>query len=337
MQSLPFGYQDKVLLSQYAVRDLWLLALRRGGKSHQLFAGSKIFEADVAKPQHRIDCASWLVFLRNCQQLQSPELPLLTATALLQNQQLPLCQLIQHAANLRQALSAAWYFRHQLAPYLFVRLQHDAEAIRLEFRAGIGLGAQQRLICELWFALILQLIQQQQRGLAGISLSVPWACPQPAAAQQSLWPVPVLYQQPFICIQIPRQYWLQPFALACPQRYQQALRVCRQQNKLLGKQRGILEFCEREIRRALPTLITQEQLADKLGLSSSSLKRVLQQHQTSFSQLVDDVRNQLALQLLQQPDLSNRQLAARLGYSDPHNFRRAFKRWTGFIPGHFRC
>jgi len=53
--------------------------------------------------------------------------------------------------------------------------------------------------------------------------------------------------------------------------------------------------------------------------------------------LLDEVRNQLALQLLQQPELSNRQLAERLGYSDPHNFRRAFKRWTGFIPGHFRC
>lgn len=332
----PFGYQDKVLLSQYAVRDMLLLALRRGAKSHQLLAGSRIFEADLTKPQHRIEASGWLVFLRNCQQLQSPELPLLTAAALLQNPQLPLCQMIQHAANLRQALCAAWYFRQQLAPYLFARLQRDEQYIRIEFRAGIGLGAQQRLVCELWFGFILHLMQQQH-GLDGVSLSVRWPCPLPLAAQQSLWPVPVLYQQALTCIHIPRRYWQQPFVLACPQLYRQAQRICRQQDKLLHKRRGLLEFCEREIRRALPTLLTQEQLADKLGLSSSGLKRLLQQHQTSFSQLLDEVRNQLALQLLQQPELSNRQLAERLGYSDPHNFRRAFKRWTGFIPGHFRC
>jgi len=166
----PFGYQDKLLLSQYAVRDMLLLALRRGGKSHQLLAGSRIFEADLAKPQHRIEASGWLVFLRNCQQLQSPELPLLTAAALLQNPQLPLCQMIQHAANLRQALGAAWYFRQQLAPYLFARLQQDEQHIRIELRAGIGLGAQQRLVCELWFGFILQLLQQQH-GLDGVSLN----------------------------------------------------------------------------------------------------------------------------------------------------------------------
>lgn len=332
----PFGYQDKVLLSQYAVRDMLLLALRRGGKSHQLLGGSRIFETDLSKLQHRIDARSWLVFLRNCQQLQSPELPLLTAAALLQNPQLPVCQMIQHAANLRQALSSAWYFRQQLAPYLFARLQQGEQHIRIELRAGLGLGAQQRLVYELWFGFVLQLLQQQH-GLDGVSLSVHWPCPLPLVAQQSLWPVPVIYQQAGSWIQIPRRYWQQPFVLACPQLYRQARQICRQQNKLLPKQRGLLEFCQREIRRTLPALLTQEQLADKLGLSSSGLKRLLQQHQTSFSQLLDEVRNQLALQLLQQPELSNRQLAARLGYSDPHNFRRAFKRWTGFIPGHFRC
>jgi AraC-like DNA-binding protein len=63
---------------------------------------------------------------------------------------------------------------------------------------------------------------------------------------------------------------------------------------------------------------------------------LLQQHHTSYSQLLDEVRNQLALSLLNQQDLSNRQLAQRLGYSDEHNFRRAFKRWTGAIPSTFR-
>ena len=97
----------------------------------------------------------------------------------------------------------------------------------------------------------------------------------------------------------------------------------------------MLEFAAKVLRRALPQLLSPEQLATEMALSPSALKRLLAQHQTSYSQLLDEVRNQLAVSLLTQQELSNKQLAERLGYSDEHNFRRAFKRWTGFIPSLF--
>ena len=41
-------------------------------------------------------------------------------------------------------------------------------------------------------------------------------------------------------------------------------------------------------------------------------------------------------QALLQQGMSNKELASRLGYSDEHNFRRAFKRWTGLLPSQLR-
>lgn len=336
MSTTPFGYQDKILLTRPQVTDLLQLAARRGVSAEKLLSGTTIFPADLHKPQHRIHSSAWLKFMQQCQQLQSPELPFLTASALLQNTDIPLCTLLQHANNLQQALKYLLYFRHQLVPYLFVRLQQQPNSISLELLPAIGLGAQQQFVCEVWLSLLLQLIKQQLGSTQGCQVSLRWPAPKTASAYQALWPAEVCYQQPCTAIQINRQCWQQPFRSAEPGAFHRALQTCRQQNLLLAKQRGVLEFAWRQLSKALPALLTQEQLAQRFGISVSALKRLLQQHHTSYSQLLDEVRNQLALSLLSQQDLSNRQLAERLGYSDEHNFRRAFKRWTGAIPSAFR-
>ncbi len=336
MSNTPFGYQDKILLTRAQVADLLQLAARRGVPPDKLLSGTAIFQSDLHKPQHRIHSSAWLKFIQQCQQLPSPELPFLTASALLQNTEIPLCSLLQHAGNLQQALKYLLYFRHQLAPYLFVRLQQHPGHLSIELRPAIGLGAQQQFVCEIWLSLILQLIKQQLGSTAGCKVYLRWPAPKTATAYQALWPAEVFYQQDCTAIQIDKGCWLQRFKNAEPVQFNRALQNCRQQNLLLAKQPGVLEFAWRKLSKSLPVLLTQEQLAQEFGISVSALKRLLQQHQSSYSQLLDEVRNQLALSLLNQQDLSNRQLALRLGYSDEHNFRRAFKRWTGAIPSAFR-
>lgn len=331
-----FSYQDKVLLMRHQVPDLLDMAKRRGASSTQLLSGTRLFEHDCHKPQYRIDAASWLKLVGNCQQLPSPELPFLTASALLQNPYLALCQLMTTAANLQQALQQLLYFRHQLVPYLYVQLQTTPDATRIELHPAIGLGLQQQFIAEIWLSLILQLIRHQVGSAAGTVILLRRQASKTAHVDQALWQTDVRYQQANNAIEIAHRLWRLPFSQANAEVFQSARRICRQQQRLLPKKPGVLEFAGRTLRKALPQLLTPEQLAAAMALSPSALKRLLAQHQTSYSQLLDDVRNQLALSLLTQHELSNRQLAERLGYSDEHNFRRAFKRWTGFIPSVFR-
>ncbi|AKJ31116.1 AraC family transcriptional regulator [Caldimonas brevitalea] len=78
------------------------------------------------------------------------------------------------------------------------------------------------------------------------------------------------------------------------------------------------------------------QLAARLHLSERTLKRRLQAHGTSFQALLESARRRRALQLIAQRTLSVADIAALLGYQDPANFTRAFRRWTGRAPSEHR-
>jgi len=77
-------------------------------------------------------------------------------------------------------------------------------------------------------------------------------------------------------------------------------------------------------------------IAKELRLSTRTLKRKLADRGTTFSAIVDDVRRQRALLLLDDRALSIGEIAARLGYTELANFTRAFRRWTGTTPAAHR-
>jgi AraC-like DNA-binding protein len=52
--------------------------------------------------------------------------------------------------------------------------------------------------------------------------------------------------------------------------------------------------------------------------------------------LLDHHRNELARGLLESTDLAVERIAERLGYADPSNFSRTFRRWNGVNPREFR-
>lgn len=64
----------------------------------------------------------------------------------------------------------------------------------------------------------------------------------------------------------------------------------------------------------------------------SLIIKLIKQQLGNTSNPTDEIRRNKAHLLLIQGNVSNRQLAKQLGYSDDHNFRRAFKRWTGILP-----
>ena len=56
----------------------------------------------------------------------------------------------------------------------------------------------------------------------------------------------------------------------------------------------------------------------------------------SFIQLVETTRSELAMQYVRDPLHSFSEVAFRLGFTEPANFSRAFKRWHGKSPSQFR-
>ena len=70
--------------------------------------------------------------------------------------------------------------------------------------------------------------------------------------------------------------------------------------------------------------------------SSRTLIRRLKQGGTSFQEILDDVRQTLARDYVLHSDMTVSDIAWRLGYQDPSNFGRAFRRWNSQSPRTFR-
>jgi AraC-like DNA-binding protein len=84
-----------------------------------------------------------------------------------------------------------------------------------------------------------------------------------------------------------------------------------------------------ETRSGPPTL---EAAAKRLGTSSRTLRRRLKDEGTSFHEVLDRARLELAKRYLKDPRMPLGEIGFLLGFSEPSAFHRAFKRWTGTTP-----
>jgi AraC-like DNA-binding protein len=73
-------------------------------------------------------------------------------------------------------------------------------------------------------------------------------------------------------------------------------------------------------------------VAAEVGMSRRSLSRRLSELGTSFNELIEGLRKQIAHRYLHETNLSCTQIAFVLGYSDVSSFNHAFKRWSGETP-----
>ncbi len=81
---------------------------------------------------------------------------------------------------------------------------------------------------------------------------------------------------------------------------------------------------------------TPQSVASALLLSVRNLQRKLNKEGTSFSKLLTEIRQGLAVDYLKQPYRSCNEIAYLLGFSDHSNFTRAFRRWHGQTPSDYR-
>jgi len=79
-----------------------------------------------------------------------------------------------------------------------------------------------------------------------------------------------------------------------------------------------------------------ELAADLAGVSKRSLQRHLREEGTSYREVIQRARYELACHLLQDPGLRVLDVAYALGYEDPSNFGRSFRQIAGFGPEEFR-
>lgn len=96
-----------------------------------------------------------------------------------------------------------------------------------------------------------------------------------------------------------------------------------------------------EIRRLITSEMTTRRpterlIAERLSVSESTLRRWLAACGTTFQKELDAALSEMAIKMLDDEGCEIKSVAARLRYSDPAAFHRAFKRWTGVTPAQYK-
>jgi AraC-like DNA-binding protein len=173
-----------------------------------------------------------------------------------------------------------------------------------------------------------------------VSLSVEawYQCPRPAGIDRArALGCPVRYDAPEMRLVMRRAPLEQPLPRHDPKLFAYLARHAQAIVTRLPQSNRISERVQRLLTETLQSgEPVQTDIARKLALSERTLQRRLREEDTSFAQILDGVRRELAERYLQNPATTLHEVAFLLGYSEPSAFHRAFRRWTGVTPQVFR-
>lgn len=150
-------------------------------------------------------------------------------------------------------------------------------------------------------------------------------------------PGKIRFSAPQFSLAVPRAIGLEANASANHENYLLAMQQC--ETMLTDMQGQALNYRTRLKKLMLshpPGTLSEENAAAELFVSKRTLARKLTDEGSSFRQIREQLLSQQAADYLRQSSLSVEAIAALLNYHDSANFRRAFKRWFGVSPSHFR-
>jgi len=177
------------------------------------------------------------------------------------------------------------------------------------------------------------------RALAVVRLEVTYPEPADADALRDAFACPVVFGTSANMLVFPRD----AATLSLPERDDKLVTLIERHatwmTAALGDDRASLSD---RVRRAIFHLIqrdamTIDRVARQLGLSGRSLQRQLRAENTSFRELVDMVRREIAISHVTAGHTPITAIALLLDFSDASAFHRSFRRWTGKSPSEFRA
>ncbi|MFZ6719717.1 AraC family transcriptional regulator ligand-binding domain-containing protein [Undibacterium sp. Ji49W] len=101
----------------------------------------------------------------------------------------------------------------------------------------------------------------------------------------------------------------------------------------LDRTAGMAERVRSTLLESLPAgEVSMQVVSRKLGVSTRTLQRKLQDEGTTFQQTLDTLRDSLAHHYLRNTTMSSAEISFLLGFEESNSFTRAFHGWTGKTP-----
>ena len=240
---------------------------------------------------------------------------------------------LAHAATLSERFSRltdtgvaiAWCERGDLVGYA---ISHRPEVVAMRFPIEVMLGTGYRMMSH---------AAGEPVPLREVTFAHPAGYPQ--AAYESLFGCPVRFEAAESALWLERDVIHRPLARRDPlaRRYLEA-----HAEQMLAALPAPQPPVVAQIREAIVIELATSgaelaRVARRVAMSTRTVQRRLEEHGTSYQDLVDDVRAAMARALLRDRARSIIDVAFELGYADLKSFYRAFRRWTNTTPAEWRA
>jgi AraC-like DNA-binding protein len=246
--------------------------------------------------------------------------------------------LIRNSSSLRHAVERANRFERLLDDLTSVELIERGEqmAVRLDRTGGYPHPARG---LECLFAVLLRVARTLLLpGSAPHSVCFRHPAPPRARELEPFFGCPAHFAQAHDELVFPRELLDLPLFAADPvlavvleEHMQRLLESLPREDPFVHRARGELL---QALQRGGASL---EAVAEALHVSPRTLRRRLEEHGTSYKALLDELRRELAYHYVGRTGEPPDAIAARLGFTEPSTFYRAFKRWSGTTPALFRA
>jgi len=237
------------------------------------------------------------------------------------------------SATLEQAIGLGIAMQKQTGALLDFEKFEEAESFSIRATCSVHEPDIQSFLVEEAFGVFMNIA----RTLVGneftptrIQLSYPK--PVHAAQYEQLFKCPIHFEQTQNVFTCDALWARKPIATQDSLSNRQVLELLQTNEQQPFNESEFIESIERIVRRDLRNTVSLSAVASQLCMSDRTLRRRLTEHGVSYQAVLDDLRKNRALSLLNNSRLTLDEIAYEVGFSDAHNFRRAFKRWTGHGP-----
>lgn len=325
---------DIALMSPNLLWGLLETADRLGAPSDDWFAGTGLSRAQVSDPGVRLPDRPTAVVVERALKVLPPTIGLdLGRDQHVGNFGL-LGLAMTTAATFGEALQIGLRFTPVVGSLMrFVESASETGTLALAGQMTLAYPSIHRFVAEEFFSSCLALA----RGLVGNTLRplrIEFSYPAPAyrAHYDDVFDCPVVFEQPQDRLVLDANWLAVPLPTHNPIASRQVLALCEAQMPDTAVPGEVTAAVERLLRAQLPQDPKLAGIAAQLHVSERTLRRQLTGEGTSFHDIHDRLRIDRAYALLRERNLTIASVGAAIGYKDPRDFRRAFKRLTGQTP-----
>lgn len=239
--------------------------------------------------------------------------------------------------TLRAATEVGLRFLSLTFAFCHIHIKEEGELVYLYVEADDVPEKMRRFVVERDGSAIVNIHKELfSHDIPVSEMNFQWQAPDNLAEYESVFGMKGRFNQPKNCVVFHRDLMDIPLPSANEATRQLLINQC----QILLQQRcsrtGVADSVRQHLVANLDQDIDMEKVAALQCVSLRTLRRQLSLENTSFRTLMDEVRETLAIELIQSTNLTMEQIALRLGYADTANFFHAFKRWKGSTPNSFR-